>query len=156
VVDFVNAADLDNRKGAYTSISGQSESRFIDDTKHIEEQIFLIVECAVYFAIDDFGTGYSNFNYLSKFNTSTLKIDMSFVRDMMGNMQLHHIVNAIIKISDAMDLESVAQGVEAAETAEILKTAFIDKGILGRNRSLRQNLLNWRKHKFRLNELAPN
>jgi diguanylate cyclase (GGDEF)-like protein len=98
-----------------------TESLFIDDTKQIEEQIFLMVERGVYFAIDDFGTGYSNLNYLSKFNASTLKIDMSFVRDMVGNTQLQHIVNAIIKMSHVMNLENVAEGVEDAATAEILK-----------------------------------
>jgi diguanylate cyclase (GGDEF)-like protein len=99
-----------------------TESLFIEDTKHIEQQIFLMVERGVYFAIDDFGTGYSNLNYLSKFNASMLKIDMSFVRDMVGNMQLQHIVNAIIKMSHVMNLENVAEGVEDAETAEILKS----------------------------------
>ncbi len=98
-----------------------TESLFIDDTTHIEQQIYLMVERGVYFAIDDFGTGYSNLNYLSKFNASTLKIDMSFVRDMVGNSQLQHIVNAIIKMSHAMELENVAEGVEDAQTAAILK-----------------------------------
>jgi len=98
-----------------------TESLFIEDTKHIEQQIFLMIERGVYFAIDDFGTGYSNLNYLSKFNASTLKIDMSFVRDMVGNIQLQHIVNAIIKMSHAMALENVAEGIEDAETAAILK-----------------------------------
>jgi diguanylate cyclase (GGDEF)-like protein len=98
-----------------------TESLFIEDTQHIEQQIFLMVERGVYFAIDDFGTGYSNLNYLSKFNASTLKIDMSFVRDMVGNLQLQHIVNAIIKMSHVMELENVAEGVEDQATATILK-----------------------------------
>lgn len=98
-----------------------TESLFIEDTQHIEQQIFLMVERGVYFAIDDFGTGYSNLNYLSKFNASTLKIDMSFVRDMVGNLQLQHIVNAIIKMSHLMELENVAEGVEDEATAAILK-----------------------------------
>jgi diguanylate cyclase (GGDEF)-like protein len=96
-------------------------SLFIDDATHIEQQIYSMVEHGVYFAIDDFGTGYSNLNYLSKFNASTLKIDMSFVREMVGNLQLQHIVNAIIKMSHVMELENVAEGVEDAETAAILK-----------------------------------
>jgi diguanylate cyclase (GGDEF)-like protein len=98
-----------------------TESLFIEDTQHIEQQIFLMVERGVYFAIDDFGTGYSNLNYLSKFNASTLKIDMSFVRDMVGNVQLQHIVNAIIKMSHVMELENVAEGVEDEATATLLK-----------------------------------
>jgi diguanylate cyclase (GGDEF)-like protein len=98
-----------------------TESLFIEDTQHIEQQIFLMVERGVYFAIDDFGTGYSNLNYLSKFNASTLKIDMSFVRDMVGNLQLQHIVNAIIKMSCLMELDNVAEGVEDEATAAILR-----------------------------------
>jgi diguanylate cyclase (GGDEF)-like protein len=98
-----------------------TESLFIEDVEHIENQIFLMVERGIYFAIDDFGTGYSNLNYLSKFNASTLKIDMSFVRNMEGNIQLQHIVNAIIKMSHVMELDNVAEGVENAETAAILK-----------------------------------
>ena len=101
-----------------------TESLFIDDTENIEKQIHLMVQKGVYFAIDDFGTGYSNLNYLSKFNASTLKIDMSFVRQMRDKPQLEHIVNAIIKMSQAMDLENVAEGVEDAQTAAALK----DKG----------------------------
>jgi EAL domain-containing protein (putative c-di-GMP-specific phosphodiesterase class I) len=98
-----------------------TESLFIEDAEHIERQIYLMVERGIYFAIDDFGTGYSNLNYLSKFNASSLKIDMSFVRNMEGNIQLQHIVNAIIKMSQVMELENVAEGVENAETAAILK-----------------------------------
>ncbi|MDT0595305.1 putative bifunctional diguanylate cyclase/phosphodiesterase [Glaciecola petra] len=98
-----------------------TESLFIDDTETIEKQIHIMVQKGVYFAIDDFGTGYSNLNYLSKFNASTLKIDMSFVRHMKTTPQLEHIVNAIIKMSHAMDLENVAEGVEDAETAAALK-----------------------------------
>jgi diguanylate cyclase (GGDEF)-like protein len=98
-----------------------TESLFIEDAEHIERQIYLMVERGIYFAIDDFGTGYSNLNYLLKFNASTLKIDMSFVQDMVGNLQLQHIVNAIIKMSHVMELVNVAEGVEDAETVAILK-----------------------------------
>jgi diguanylate cyclase (GGDEF)-like protein len=87
-----------------------TESLFIEDAEHIERQIYLMVERGIYFAIDDFGTGYSNLNYLLKFNASTLKIDMSFVQDMVGNLQLQHIVNAIIKMSHVMELVNVAEG----------------------------------------------
>lgn len=98
-----------------------TESLFIDDLEHLEKQIHLMVERGVYFAIDDFGTGYSNLNYLSKFNASTLKIDMSFVREMLHNPQQQHIVNAIIKMSHVMELDNVAEGVEDAQTAALLK-----------------------------------
>ncbi|XOV80866.1 MAG: putative bifunctional diguanylate cyclase/phosphodiesterase [Aestuariibacter sp.] len=99
-----------------------TESLFIDNAEHIKQQIYSMVEKGVNFAIDDFGTGYSNLNYLSNFNASTLKIDMSFVRNMLTNSQQQHIVNAIIKMSRAMNLENVAEGVETAEIAAELKS----------------------------------
>jgi diguanylate cyclase (GGDEF)-like protein len=98
-----------------------TESLFIDDTERISEQIYQISTKDISIAIDDFGTGYSNLNYLTKFNASTLKIDMSFVTDMVHVEQKQHIVNAVIKMSKEMGLENVAEGVEDLETVEKLK-----------------------------------
>lgn len=98
-----------------------TESLFVENAEHIKQQIYAMVDKGINFAIDDFGTGYSNLNYLSNFNASTLKIDMSFVRNMLSNKQQQHIVNAIIQMSRAMNLENVAEGVETAEIAVELK-----------------------------------
>lgn len=98
-----------------------TESLFVENAEHIKQQIYAMVDKGINFAIDDFGTGYSNLNYLSNFNASTLKIDMSFVRNMLANKQQQHIVNAIIQMSRAMNLENVAEGVETAEIAAELK-----------------------------------
>jgi len=98
-----------------------TESLFIDNTERISEQIYQIATKDISIAIDDFGTGYSNLNYLTKFNASTLKIDMSFVTDMVQVEQKQHIVNAVIKMSKEMGLENVAEGVEDLETVEKLK-----------------------------------
>jgi len=98
-----------------------TESLFIDNTERISEQIYQIATKDISIAIDDFGTGYSNLNYLTKFNASTLKIDMSFVTDMVQVEQKQHIVNAVIKMSKEMGLENVAEGVEDFETVEKLK-----------------------------------
>ncbi|MCW8109516.1 EAL domain-containing protein [Alteromonas ponticola] len=97
-----------------------TESLFIDNADHVKQQIHIMAEKGINFAIDDFGTGYSNLNYLTTFNASTLKIDMSFVRHMLNNPQQQHIVNAIIKMSRVMDLENVAEGVEDEQTAQEL------------------------------------
>ena len=98
-----------------------TESLFIDNVDYIKEQIYSITREGVSIAIDDFGTGYSNLNYLTKFNASVLKIDMSFVRNMMVSNQQRHIVNAIIQMSNAIDLKNVAEGVEDKETVNQLK-----------------------------------
>ena len=98
-----------------------TESLFINDSEHLQEQIHQIVNRGISIAIDDFGTGYSNLNYLAKFNASTLKIDMSFVRNMLTSTQHLHIVSAIIRMSEVMELECVAEGVEDLATINKLK-----------------------------------
>jgi diguanylate cyclase (GGDEF)-like protein len=89
-----------------------TESLFIGDADNTKDQIHQLSNHGISIAIDDFGTGYSNLNYLSKFNASTLKIDMSFVRKMMDSEQHFHIVDAVIRMAQAMELECVAEGVE--------------------------------------------
>lgn len=76
------------------------------------------------FAIDDFGTGYSSFSYLSILPVSTLKIDQSFIVDLMHNDNQQVIVSMIIKLAQSLQLEVVAEGVETQEQL----TFLIEKG----------------------------
>jgi EAL domain-containing protein (putative c-di-GMP-specific phosphodiesterase class I) len=98
-----------------------TESLFIGDADKTKDQIYQLVNHGISIAIDDFGTGYSNLNYLAKFNAATLKIDMSFVRNMMESRQHFHIVDAVIRMAQAMELECVAEGVEDEQIATALK-----------------------------------
>ncbi|MDP2134174.1 MAG: EAL domain-containing protein [Sulfuritalea sp.] len=75
----------------------------------------LIRDCralGVGFALDDFGTGYSSITYLSKLDVDTLKIDQSFVRGMLEDKGDHAIVQGIIALARAFDMNIVAEGVE--------------------------------------------
>ena len=63
-------------------------------------------------ALDDFGTGYSSLNYLRKFPFDKVKIDKSFVDDIDSNAQSRAIVRAIMELTDALGMTTVAEGVE--------------------------------------------
>jgi diguanylate cyclase (GGDEF)-like protein len=67
------------------------------------------------FALDDYGTGYSSLTYLRKLPVDTLKIDQSFVRDMLVNKDDLNIVEGVIGLARVFDREVIAEGVETIE-----------------------------------------
>jgi EAL domain-containing protein (putative c-di-GMP-specific phosphodiesterase class I) len=72
------------------------------------------------FAIDDFGTGFSSLAYLSQFPAGTLKIDISFVRNMLKSANDKVIVETIIGMARSLGLTTVAEGVESQEQLQAL------------------------------------
>lgn len=72
-------------------------------------------------AIDDFGTGYSSLSYLKKFPIDTLKIDISFIKDLIHSNEDQNIVESIIHLAHNLELEVVAEGAETIEQVLILK-----------------------------------
>ena len=71
-------------------------------------------------SLDDFGTGYSSLSYLKRFAADHIKIDISFVRNMLTDANDYTIVTTIIAMADSLGLKTTAEGVEHPEQAQAL------------------------------------
>ena len=104
-----------------------TESSFADRDE-MREAIQRIREMGMHVAIDDFGTGYSTFSYIKELPADTVKIDMSFVRDIDVNENSRAIVKAIVTLADTVGLNIVAEGIETEEQSKILHSLGCREG----------------------------
>ena len=100
-----------------------TESLLMANTQEVASELQLIKQLNISLAIDDFGTGYSNLSYLQNFEIHTLKIDRSFMYQLTENKKNKAIVRAIIQMAHSLNIQVVAEGIEDAETADII-TSF--------------------------------
>lgn len=96
------------------------ETSLLDDLVHAREIMNACRELGVRFALDDFGTGYSSLTYLRRLPADVLKIDQSFVRDMLDDPEDLAIVQGVLSLAKAFRREVVAEGVETTAHGELL------------------------------------
>ena len=98
-----------------------TETTLMTDPKRTIGLLNELYAMGLHLAIDDFGTGYSSLSALQQFPIGTLKIDQSFVRDVAVDSDDAAIVRTIIDMGKSLNLEVIAEGVEAPEQLEFLR-----------------------------------
>jgi diguanylate cyclase (GGDEF)-like protein/PAS domain S-box-containing protein len=97
-----------------------TESLLLDGIENAIEKIGRLKEHGVGFALDDFGTGYSSLSYLKRLPLDQLKIDQSFVSNVMHDVRDAAIVSTIITLGHTMGMSVIAEGVETAAQRDFL------------------------------------
>ncbi|HEY9051369.1 MAG TPA: EAL domain-containing protein [Gammaproteobacteria bacterium] len=103
-----------------------TEQVFLGDIDHASKRLQEFREIGLTIALDDFGTGYSSLNYLKHLPIDTLKIDMSFIRDLKRGNRAHSILKSIIQMAHDLGLKTVAEGVELEEQEILLRSMNCD------------------------------
>ncbi|MGM0783225.1 MAG: EAL domain-containing protein [Pseudomonadota bacterium] len=98
-----------------------TESLLMDDPERVRDTMTALSELGIRFGLDDFGTGYSSLNYLKRLPLHQLKIDQSFVHDLLVDSVDAAIVETTITLANSLGLEVTAEGVETVEQHEWLK-----------------------------------
>jgi diguanylate cyclase (GGDEF)-like protein len=99
-----------------------TETVLVDDAEQALDLMRELKDIGVSISIDDFGTGYSSLNYLRRFPIDLLKIDSSFIRDVVHNRGDAAITTTIAVMAKSLRLGILAEGVETREQARFLKT----------------------------------
>jgi EAL domain-containing protein (putative c-di-GMP-specific phosphodiesterase class I) len=98
-----------------------TESIMAADPENVLSVVDKLRAVGVTLAIDDFGTGYSSLSYLKRFSVHKLKIDQSFVRDILDDKDDAIIVATIINLAKNLQMLCIAEGVENIEQANLLR-----------------------------------
>jgi EAL domain-containing protein (putative c-di-GMP-specific phosphodiesterase class I) len=96
------------------------ESSALSDIGHVREIMLACQKLGINFALDDFGTGYSSMSYLKRLPANVLKIDQSFVRNMLVDRDDLHLVSAVIGLARSFGRGVIAEGVETVAHGALL------------------------------------
>jgi diguanylate cyclase (GGDEF)-like protein len=104
-----------------------TESVVMTDADEVVKKMHSLKELGVKFSVDDFGTGYSSLSYMKYMPIDMLKIDRSFVQDIMSNEDDRSIITAIITMAHSLGLDVIAEGVEERDQLDLLVSLGCDK-----------------------------
>jgi EAL domain-containing protein (putative c-di-GMP-specific phosphodiesterase class I) len=104
-----------------------TESAIVDETAGIPA-LRALRSYGIRIAIDDFGTGYSSLHYLTRMPVDILKIDRSFVSELNGTPEGAAVTEAVLRLSQALHLTTIAEGIETEEQAAELRALGCGRG----------------------------
>ena len=105
-----------------------TESLLMGYNSLIEDKLLLLRDAGIEVSLDDFGTGYSSLSYLKRFHIDYIKIDKSFVDNLVTSQQDKILCEAMIVMAHKLDIKVIAEGIEREEQLDILKNMGCDYG----------------------------
>ncbi len=103
-----------------------TETAIVEDEQAVRTFATRVQALGCKVALDDFGTGYGSLTYLKQIPVDYLKIDIEFVRDLARNSASRHVVQALVALAKDFGVQTVGEGVEDAETLELLASLGVD------------------------------
>jgi len=103
-----------------------TESLAIRRPLHVEQQISALRDMGCQFALDDFGTGYSSFSYLQKLQFDYIKIDGTFVEDLLNHPVDQKMIKLIAEVGAEAGMQTIAEYVQDAESLSLLGELGVD------------------------------
>jgi EAL domain-containing protein (putative c-di-GMP-specific phosphodiesterase class I) len=145
LVDEIAAALRESGLEAGALVLEITESATADDPEAAIAQLQDLRALGVELSIDDFGTGYSSLSYLRRYPVQHLKVDRSFVAEVVTNPEDHAIVSAIINLAHSLGLHVIGEGVETVEQLDELRRMGCDEaqGFLWRVPAGEVDVTNW-------------
>lgn len=128
VEEMIESALLDSELPPFCLELEITESTLVQDVDKFMQSLQRIKSMGIKISIDDFGTGYSNLSYLQRFEVDKLKIDRSFVMQIMKGPQERALVAAIIQMAKSLNLTTNAEGIEEDDVRKELLALGCDLG----------------------------
>lgn len=126
LVDLLQEITEQNGLSPHDLLLEITESAYTEDSEQIVQKVRRLREIGFRIEMDDFGSGYSSLNMLSTLPVDALKLDMQFIRNAFKDRKDTRLLEAMIQLSEAFEIPTIAEGVETAEQVFTLKAMGCD------------------------------